>query len=388
MDAHQPESLRLRRDVEWALRRALDPTDVLPLLHRLARAAPEGSDESVFAHRHLAEVLVERHPWRATLHARKALAARSEDDRAWAVHALCQTLLGNYRCAVSSYRRALACSPKNPWYAHNLGHLLDVALGKSEEAVGWLRTAYTTASDNSEIAASFAHALARAGQLVEAKTVLVSAMKPVASREHLALWKWLERGAPPEKDAPRPRPPPIATAALPARPMQDRPAPDAVSGPLDGPLDGPPTGDVVGEVAGEVAGELRASSRHLQRKHRPAATALTAALARGLENLPLDAKQRTRARALGRDAILAASTLSGTLSGTTGSTTATDLAGLAGLAAAVAYAIVYVDHVPLTQGEVAACFRVSAAALRGRFKQLRASLDLMPGDARYATIRH
>jgi hypothetical protein len=34
-----PEAVRLRKDVEWALRRALDPTDVLPMLHRLARTA-------------------------------------------------------------------------------------------------------------------------------------------------------------------------------------------------------------------------------------------------------------------------------------------------------------------------------------------------------------
>src|SRR5580693_3234487 len=165
MDAQQPESKRLRRDVEWALRRALDPSDVLPLLHRLARTAPEGSDESVFAHRQLAELLVERHPWRATLHARRALAARPDDDRACAVLALCQTMLGNYRFAVSAYHRALVSAPKNPWYAHNLGHLLDVALARPADALFWLRTAYGGAGQNAEIASSFAHALARAGKL-------------------------------------------------------------------------------------------------------------------------------------------------------------------------------------------------------------------------------
>ena len=35
------------------------------------------------------------------------------------------------------------------------------------------------------------------------------------------------------------------------------------------------------------------------------------------------------------------------------------------------------------QAEVAACFRVSAAALRGRFSELRAHLDLKPFDPRY-----
>ena len=60
---------------------------------------------------------------------------------------------------------------------------------------------------------------------------------------------------------------------------------------------------------------------------------------------------------------------------------------VAGLAAAVAYAIVYVDHVPLSHAEVAAPFRVAVARLRGRFAELRAKLDIIPGDARYATTR-
>jgi len=60
---------------------------------------------------------------------------------------------------------------------------------------------------------------------------------------------------------------------------------------------------------------------------------------------------------------------------------------LAGLAAAVAYAIVYVDLLPLSQAEVAAPFRVAVGRLRGRFAELRAKLDIIPGDARYATTR-
>jgi hypothetical protein len=60
---------------------------------------------------------------------------------------------------------------------------------------------------------------------------------------------------------------------------------------------------------------------------------------------------------------------------------------VAGLAAAVAYAIVYVDHVPLSQAEVAAPFRVAVGRLRGRFADLRAKLAIIPGDARYATPR-
>jgi transcription initiation factor TFIIIB Brf1 subunit/transcription initiation factor TFIIB len=88
-----------------------------------------------------------------------------------------------------------------------------------------------------------------------------------------------------------------------------------------------------------------------------------------MSHLPLDDEQRARALVLAQDAI------------------GFDPKDVAGLAAAVAYAIVYVDHVPLSQAEVAAPFRVAVARLRGRFAELRAKLDLIPGDARYATTR-
>src|SRR5262249_49791058 len=67
---------------------------------------------------------------------------------------------------------------------------------RAEQALEWLRTAYVGAPGNGEIAASLAHALARAGKLNEAKKVLVKAMRRGGSREHAALWKWLEKGAP------------------------------------------------------------------------------------------------------------------------------------------------------------------------------------------------
>ena len=202
---------RLRRDVESALRRALDPSDVLPMLHRLARTAAPGSEERVFAHRQLAELLAEKSPWRAAIYAKRVIAERPDDDRGWALLGLSQTLLGHYRFAVSAYQRALVCAPRNPWYAHNLGHLLDVALDRAGEALEWLRSACCEVADlgssaSGDIAASFAHALARAGKVREAKAVLVRAIattKGEASREHAALLQWLERGAPAAEDAGR-----------------------------------------------------------------------------------------------------------------------------------------------------------------------------------------
>src|SRR6266487_1593279 len=49
------------------------------------------------------------------------------------------------------------------------GHLLDVALGRPNDAVGLLAEAYKREPKEPEIASSYAHALARAGKLAQAK---------------------------------------------------------------------------------------------------------------------------------------------------------------------------------------------------------------------------
>ena len=93
-------------------------------------------------------------------------------------------------------------------------------------------------------------------------------------------------------------------------------------------------------------------------------------MARGLRHLPLSAKQVARAKVLAKDA-----------------RACTRLAAhpVAAVAAAIAYAVVFVDQVPLSAAEVAAPFRVGATRLRAAFEVLRAELDLTRGDARYAT---
>ncbi len=355
MDARENPSSRLRREVESALAGASDPGEVLPLLHRLARTAPPGGADSLYANLHLAELLVEKNPWRAALHARRVTATLPSEDRAWAVLGLCQTLLGNYRSAASAYLRALDAAPSNPWYAHNLGHLVDVALGRPEEAIAWLRAAYEGAEENPEIAVSFAHALARVGSIEEAKKVLAKAMDGGASREQAALLRWLEQGAPADRDG-------LPRAYLPARPMS-----------------------VPGETRARTEEGARPKRRRAEESEpeappatRPRSRAksvpeLEAVLTRGLASLPLDTRQRARARALARDPVARA--------------LAEGAEAFESLAAAIAYAIVYVDHVPLTQAEVAATFRVSGVALRGRFGALRSRLHLAPGDERFATRR-
>lgn len=343
MDCSETQS-SLRRAIERSLNRGtFDPADVLPRLVRLARVAEVASDDHVFANLKLAELLVESDPWRAALHVRRALKHRPGDDRAWAILAFCQTLLGNFRCALNAYRKALACAPSNPWYAHNLGHLLDVALGEPERAIEWLRVAYEAkGGTHTEIAFSYVHALARAGRMEAARSVLSDARvsgELSGSRELDALVRWLDQGAPSRR----------------------RGRPTLTSG----------------------DGKGLAVPRRLVR-----------ALERGMSHLPLDPRQRERALALAHDASLGRRKKKPRKSlqssphheaeppAQSSHDTENEMAELA---AAVAYAIVYIDHVPLSQAEVAAPFRVGVAHLRGRFAELRAKLDIIRGDARYAS---
>ncbi|HEX7663490.1 MAG TPA: hypothetical protein VF407_03225 [Polyangiaceae bacterium] len=335
----ETEAKRLRQDVEWALESALDSGDLLPLLRRLAETAAEGSDDAIFAHRQLAEVLVEREPWQSTLEARKVLAVSPDDERAWAALALSQTLLGNYRYAANAYAHALSAAPQNPWYAHNLGHLLDVALDKPEEAVPWLRRAFdgskTRAAPNCEIAASFSHALARTGNVVEAKKVLAGAMKRGGSREHDALMKWFDAGAPPSK----------------------------------APSHGNGHSPEIRAVASEPAHRRHSRSQDEPgRSRRTIPAELDAALVRGVDHLPLTLRQRARARMLARERFVQA--LAEDL------IARDDIVAVHALAAALTYVIIYTDEVPLTQSEVAASFRVGSASMRAAFARLRSHLQL------------
>ncbi|AKV02084.1 hypothetical protein AKJ09_08747 [Labilithrix luteola] len=252
---------------------------------------------------------------------------------------------------MSAYERAIACAPGNPWYAHNLGHLLDVAVGKPERALPWLRSAYAAKAENSEIVASYVHALARAGQMDRARPILELALSRYPSRELEALSRWLDQGAPARRPA-HSSAPPRSTPAPPPRSVAPR----------------------------------RATTTRRQPKGHP----LARVLEQGLSHLPLDTKQRERALALANDALSERASILPPASKRTRQKSVEKTAkrdDLAGLAAAVAYAIVYVDHLPLSQAEVAAPFRVAVGRLRGRFAELRARLDLIPGDARYATTR-
>jgi tetratricopeptide (TPR) repeat protein len=99
--------------------------------------------------------------------------------------------------AAAAYRRALTQAPRNPWYHHNLGHLLDVALGQPEEAVGHLGMAEKHADPpEDEITASLAHCLFRVGRQEEAERMAAKALEMAPENaEHQALLDWIGAGS-------------------------------------------------------------------------------------------------------------------------------------------------------------------------------------------------
>jgi Flp pilus assembly protein TadD len=98
--------------------------------------------------------------------------------------------MGHYRAAARAFSQALAFSPGCASYAHNLGHLLDAGLDRPGEALPWLSRAYEARPNDEEVAASFAHALARLGRRTEAHAVLEAALGTASDAGEL-LDRWL-----------------------------------------------------------------------------------------------------------------------------------------------------------------------------------------------------
>jgi Flp pilus assembly protein TadD len=182
---------RLLFDVDWAIQHGLGPRDLVPMLNKLISLAEPGSDAALFGKRQLAETTIQEQPFRAAVLLREVL-GHGDDDRAWALLGLAHTLLGNYRCAARSYARALALTPDNPWYAHNLGHVLDVALRRPAEALRHLKLSYRQLNRDPEVASSYAHALLGAGRRAESARVLQRALGD-SDRVHAVLTGWLQR---------------------------------------------------------------------------------------------------------------------------------------------------------------------------------------------------
>jgi len=198
MKAKDPSELdRLRARIDDALRRDRPRSEVMPLLERLIAHAGDHGELFLYAHRHMAELLIADEPWQAALHLRRVIKAGAADDTAHALMGLCQALLGNFDSAVFQYERALALEPTNAWYHHNLGHLLDVALNRPNSAATHLRWAHEAHPMEDEVTASLAHCLARLGQLEQAEALAQEALDLSPDHEsHGSLVTWIKRGAP------------------------------------------------------------------------------------------------------------------------------------------------------------------------------------------------
>ncbi len=318
---------RLRRQAESAMRRGRGADEVEPLLDRLARLAPDASDDSGFAHRHLAELRIERAPWLAALHLRRVQNAARADDVVHALLGLSHALLGNFRAACSAYRRALALAPRNPWYHHNLGHLLDVALALPAEAEPHLRTAHRLEPLEDEITASLAHCLGMRRLLEEARELADEAVRAAPQNlDHKALLAWIENGA-------------VAS---------------------EGPHNGGPPGGARGKVDAPVG------AAHVE----DASSRIVRLLERQMTAAGFTPRQLERARALwmdfrdGRHVRVQKPEV---------------------VAAAIEYAISIVHGIDgVTRADVARRYGVGAASVSSRWLEIRDALALRPGDPRYA----
>jgi tetratricopeptide (TPR) repeat protein len=342
---------RLRKRVERALASGDRGSDVVRDLELMVRESSEPNADVLFAHRQLAELRLEESPWQAALHLRHLIAASLRDDGVHALMGLCQALLGNFRSAISSYRRAIQIAPRNPWYHHNLGHLIDVGLGDAKIAVKHLQLAYELQPQEDEIGASLAHCYARLGRLDEASKLAAEAIENAPdNREHQVLLAWIEQGAPgraPAGATQRPRvTPPGAAAqrALAAQQTEEQAREDAT---------------------GDRPANKRSSAGS------PLLDAVVRLLAARMPEAGFAREHVLRAQALWSDYCSIA--------------TPSRIAKLDLYAAAIEYALAQIDGVPgVTQAALARRYRVSAGSISSRYAEIRSTLSLVPKDPRYS----
>lgn len=387
---------QLRRRAEQAIASDQGRRVIVPLLERLVTVAPEGSAASLYAHRHLAEYRVEEHPWRALLSLRKVVAAQPDDDVVHALMGLAQALLSNFRAAVEAYRRALAIAPRNPWYHHNLGHLLDVALERPEQALRHLEIAHkATAPNDPEIAASLAHCLARLGKLDAARALAAGAATAAPrNADHKRLLEWIDRGAPAEtKIAPAPARAPTSSNAVSSAPTQtgsgQTSSPNGPTLAVVGPSAPASVSSSVGGGAAQAAAQVGAPAPAPQ----PVQSIPSARAARASADLDaLDATDPVlpiiadamREGGFTREHVTRARRLWADYRETRGSW---ELLKPDVCAAALEYAIARLHGLDgVTRASVARRYGVSASAIADRFDDMQVVLALRPADPRYYTV--
>lgn len=181
------------RAISRALWAGESPERLVPQLLRLADSAEPATEAWCFAQRHLALAWAPIRPWRASLRARELLSVDPTDHAGWAALGLAQSIIHNHRYAIRCYERALKIAPGQPRYAHNLGHLYDVVLDDPAAAIPLLAAAHDAEPRCSDVAASYAHALARTGEVERALVVLRGALTNGATRDQAELYSFLKR---------------------------------------------------------------------------------------------------------------------------------------------------------------------------------------------------
>lgn len=290
----------------------------------MLRHAADGSSAAAFAKLHLAEALVEQKPWLASIHARSVLKDDPNEARAWAVLALGQTHLGNFRYAIRSYARALSLCPENVAYAHNLGHLLDMAEGASEDALPYLEAAYDGAKGSLDILASLLHALVRTGRTGRALLLVSETTAEGATQSKLRKL--------------------VHTLA-------DRHSEAGLRG----------FGAVRRKPEALEDATLAATAPRPTRRRSAGEPRLFAALHEGLRHLPFGDYEVEAALTMATEIMLLEN--------------ASSERDLRVTAAAIAWRVVQCAHLPLGAAEVAAPFRVALAAMRKRDAALGAAFD-------------
>jgi tetratricopeptide (TPR) repeat protein len=352
---------RLRERAERALASGRRGGDVLTVLETMTREAPDGSAHALFAHRHLAELQLSGSPWRAALHLRRLVQAGAADDSAYALMGLSQALLGNYRMAVSAYRKAIKLAPRNPWYHHNLGHLLDVGLSESAAALDHLRIAQRIQPEEDEIAASLAHCLARLGQLKEAQAMASLAVRrSPRNREHQALLEWVKCGAP--------------SNVAPGARMERRPSRSGVESSGQAAQAAPAGAAALAQVGQGLAVEPQPQDADSEVDDTAGADHDTDPVLTLLEahnHAQVDAEQRMqRARSLWSDFCARRSPR---------------VPKPATYAAAIEYTLSKLaGDQAVTQAELARRYNVTPRAIASRHEEIRSTLALEPGDPRYS----
>jgi Flp pilus assembly protein TadD len=177
-------------DVRWALDSQLSPRELVTMLGRLLREAPAGGEAALFAQRHLGRLLLEKEPFRAARLLRDALLVLPHDDELWGLLGIALSVLGQFKSGLHAHRRALSLAPGSVTHLHNLGHLLDVGLGRPEQGLRYLALAHDAMADEEEIASSYSHALEGAGQTTKARALLVEVLGWPVERADQQLARW------------------------------------------------------------------------------------------------------------------------------------------------------------------------------------------------------